>query len=312
MSYYRIIATPQGPMATKLISGTLWGHMAWAIRYMEGEDALCRWLSEQESQPWLFSSQMPEGMLPKPLLLPGSKNNRINTLETLEQRKNIRKLRYISEKVFFQCIKKMSESVLAKTLEAESEMHAADSILEPIQMAHNRIDRLTGRTPDEGGLYFDETKIARDGARLQLFMKCPASCFAQVQTILDYIGANGFGANASTGCGSIRFEILEETSLFSSGGTRAMSLSHGTRTDNMYSVRYRQHVHFGKMGGHYAMGVHSPFKYPVLMMQPGATFIPDGEGPFGELLKDVHPSPELKAVRHHALHLPIYYTEAVS
>lgn len=88
-----------------------------------------------------------------------------------------------------------------------------------------------------------------------------------------------------------------------------MSLSHGVRTKNMLHVRYRQHVHFGKTGGHYATGSFSPFKYPLLMMCPAATFTPSDDGPFGELLHGVHHDPALASIVHYALHLPLAFSE---
>jgi CRISPR-associated protein Csm4 len=91
-----------------------------------------------------------------------------------------------------------------------------------------------------------------------------------------------------------------------------MSLSHGVLTGNMKDPRYRAHTHYGKLGGHFATGSFSPFKYPILMMRPGATFAPDGGGPFGELLDGVHHDKLLSALRQHALHLPVYFTEVAS
>jgi hypothetical protein len=45
-------------------------------------------------------------------------------------------------------------------------------------------------------------------------------------------------------------------------------------------------------------------------MKPGATFCPEGEVAFGELLSGVHHDPALADIRHHALHLPLLFTEA--
>lgn len=313
MKYYRIIATPQGPLATPLISGTIWGHMAWAIRYMEGEEALHQWLSEQTSRPWLFSSQIPKGMLPKPQLRPMAKSGALDTLETLVLRKRVRKLNYIPEGVFLRIREKVSEQTLMEALMAEpANAEVRESEATTIRLAHNRIDRRTGRTPDEGGLYFENAQMLRSSTQIQIFAQCPAACREQLQRLLDHIGTNGFGANASIGCGVIRFEVQEEVNLFAVTGNRSMSLSHGTLTANMGAVRYQQHVHFGKLGGHYALGAFSPFKHPILMMQPGATFTPSKDGPFGSLLEEVHPDPAFKTVRHHALHLPIHFTEAAS
>jgi len=313
MSYYRIIATPRGPLATRLISGTLWGHLAWAVRYLEGKDALQRWLEEQEKKPWLVSSYMPKDMLPKPQLPADAPKGKGDLLELFELRKNIRKLNFIPEETFIMLRNGMSEASLAGMLaDINSAEKESDWGVSRVRLAHNRIDRRTGRTPDEGGLYFEDADMHPSGSKIQIFMQFPSSSLNQVCMLLKHIGDNGFGANASIGCGSLSFQMQEEKILFGAKGTRGMSLSHGTCSANMADVRYRQHVHFGKMGGHFATGVHSPFKYPILMMQPGATFSPTGDGPYGDLLKGVHHSPDFTAVRHNALHLPIFFTEAAS
>jgi len=135
-------------------------------------------------------------------------------------------------------------------------------------------------------------------------MFTPSPCLERLQSLFDYIGSVGFGANASTGRGQMRFEIREEQALFEGRGARAMSLSHGILTGNMYEPKYKQHTHFGRLGGHFASGSFSPFKYPILMMRPGATFRPADEGPFGKLVPDVHHDPALHRVRQHAMHLP--------
>jgi CRISPR-associated protein Csm4 len=313
MENYRITVTPKGPMATELISGTNWGHLAWAVRYLDGESSLQDWLSEQEREPWLISSQMPAGMLPRPLLAPTSENPISLSLKELELNKKVRKTLFIGEKTFLRIRDQLSEEILLDAL--KQEFAVGDSAAEgdvgfrPILMPHNRIDRLSGRTPEQGGLFFDDASAPSKETRLQLFIQSKSPCLEKLKCLFDHIGASGFGANASTGCGSMEFSIQEEKTLFAVNGNRAMSLSHGVLTNNMNASRYRQHVHFGKLGGHFAVGGFSPFKYPILMMRPGATFSPADNGPFGKLLRNVHHDEALKDIRHHALHLPIYFTE---
>lgn len=310
MIHYRITITPQGPRETELVSGTIWGHLAWAVRYLEGEAAFAAWLYEQIREPWLVSSSMPEGMLPKPILAPAIETQRAFDLAEADRQKDCQKIEFIDEKIFMKLRHRMETRALDREI-AKKPDHR-DKEPERFLAAHNRISRTTGRTPEEGGLFFHDLMIERPDIRSQIFMRTHEPCKERIEALFDFIGSNGFGANASTGCGLMKFEIVEETELFAFSGNRAVSLSHGTLTPGMKAPRYRLHVHHGKLGGHFAVGAYSPFKYPILMVKPGATFTPVGEGPFGELLSKVHHDPTLSGIRHHALHLPLCFTEASS
>lgn len=310
MAYYRITITPLSTLGTPLVSGTLWGHIAWAIYYVNGEKALKEWLLEQEDNPWLFSSFMPAGMLPRPLLKPPLRSRVSPGLGEMRKAKRIKKQQYVEESIFLQVRSNLNEAVLERAL---GESIDAKNGSEPFKIddvkAHNRIDRLTGSTPESGGLYFEEVQFFRKGAAYQGFAYTPVPCRERLESLLGFVGENGFGRNASTGNGYFQCGIKEEAELFSYEGNRLMSLSHGVMTGNMRKVRYKQHVHFGKIGGHYANGSFSPFKYPLLMMCPGATFKPADNGPFGALLHGVHHDPALSSIVHHALHLPLAFSE---
>lgn len=310
MPYYRITITALSPLGTRLVSGTVWGHLAWAIRYLEGEAALKGWLSQQQEEPWLLSSFMPAGMLPRPLLKPSLRDGGGLTLNQMRQQKRVRKEPLLEEKLFLKLRTGLSEPILEQALQdaLEQRIGSATPRLRDLK-AHNHIDRLTGTTPERGGLFFEEVQFVPQGAILQGFMFTSVPCLDRLQSLFEFVGENGYGGNASTGNGHLQCVIGEETSLFGHVGNRAMSLSHGVVSQNMHQVRYRQHVHFGKLGGLYTKGGFSPFKYPLLMMCPGATFTPADQGPFGSLLDGVHHDSALASVRHHALHLPLAFTE---
>lgn len=303
---YRITVKLSGPLATDLISGTLWGHLAWAVRYTQGEPALKHWLEEQEADPWLISSRMPEGMLPRPMLAPYRAES-IGDIGEMTRYKSARKVAFISEKLFLSLRSNMNAAGLLTGIRLD-QGKAADLL--PWRASHNRINRQTGRTPETGGLFFEDARIASIRENLQFFIQTSKPCKEELLDLLNFISISGFGANASTGYGALNFDIQEEKTLFSFSGNAAVSLSHGILTPNMESARYKQHVHFGKLGGHYAAGGFSPFKYPILMMRPGATFQPKNAGPYGRLLDRVHHDRNLDHIRHYALHLPLYYNEA--
>ncbi|QCQ23223.1 type III-A CRISPR-associated RAMP protein Csm4 [Desulfoglaeba alkanexedens] len=313
MPTYRITLTLSSPLATPLVSGTIWGHLAWALRYLEGERALEDWLDEQDRRPWLLSSQMPAGMLPRPLLKPSGRSGISGSVEEMQREKTAGKFAYIPESTFLKLRNGMSEEALIDTLKHHDGYIVSAKGFKPRGLkAHNSIDRSTGTTPETGGLFFEEVIFPGPDGRRQIFLQAGEPCEGQLERLLTFVGETGFGSNASTGNGHFQWEIEEEKELFSTGGNRAMSLSHGVISENMRASSYKQHVHFGKLGGDLAKGGYSPFKYPILMAQPGTTFDPADTGPFGAIIKGVHHDPALAQVRHYAMHLPISFTEVDS
>lgn len=307
MQYYRLTIEPVSPFGTPIISGTLWGHLAWAIRYVEGEAFLKEWLRGQEESPWLISSSMPEGMLPRPLLKPIFRSKEKPDIEELQKAKKIKKMAYVPEDVFLSLRGKLSETSLNEALKNLDDKEDDSNTIKSVQIAKNRIDRITGRTPDSGGLYFIEAEVYHK-TRLQIFIGIQKDEVPLLRRLLDYIGNCGFGADASIGHGAFKYELKGEDKLFTTTGSRCMSLSHGVILQDMQNPFYKLHMHFGKLGGHFVMG-HSPFKYPILMARPGATFNVNEQCKFyGKIYSEVHH--ELQEIRHYAVHLPIMFTEA--
>jgi len=312
MPFYRINVKPKGAWETDLVSGTIWGHLAWTILYRDGEQKFKDWLNEQENNPWLISSWMPIGHLPRPLLKPSAKPDYKPSIEDMQISKKYKKMNYISEKIFNQIKNSIDEKKIFEALKKEytenNEINSykIDSYIQP----HNTINRLTGATPDAGGLFFQDINILTKGYGFQFFIFTEKEQKENIKNLLDIIEKVGFGANNSTGKGCMNFLISEETELFNKkNGNRAMSLSHGVLTEIMKDSLYKQHVHFGKLGGSFANSSKSPFKYPILMTKPGATFSFDSSDNlfFGKILSDVHH--ELKEIRHYAVHLPVFFLE---
>lgn len=311
MPHYRISLTLQSPLGTPLISGTLWGHLAWAIRLRDGEAALQDWLDGQENSPWLFSSAQPEGLLPRPMLAAAQGGAKVGaSLEQLQRRKAARKRQTIPEAVFLALRGRMSALVLDEALAVLSGPETEPSI--STRIAHNTIDRLTFRTPDEGGLYFkDEQFPCGENVKLQVFAQIEKTSAAELEELLNLVGEQGYGRDASTGRGLFSCEVRVEVELFSAQGNRAMSLSHGVISPNMANPRYKLYTHYGRLGGSFAQQGENPFKYPILMVQPGASFDAGSENTqYGELLGGSKPVHSQHAhIRHHALHLPLSFVE---
>jgi len=311
MKYFRIELELTSPILTAIHSGTLFGQLCWAWRTLYGESRLVQWLENWDAEPLLLSSAMPSGYLPRPMLRPLRRGGSRLALKEIDVAKTLRKSGWIPRDVFLRIRRSLTESgVMLALLTNTSE--ASPNRLTEIRTAHNTIDRLTGTTPDAGGLYFVDESWPQVRDRKNCFDVYVGGSIdlQQLERLFTHIGEWGFGRDASTGRGRWRAHLLpEETGLFDGSGTRRMSLSHGTLTGNMEDPRYKLHVHYGKVGGGYGT-TSNPFKYPITLLQPGATFRSNtGAGPWGELLRQVHP--EKSWIVHNAQHLTVAFTEGV-
>jgi CRISPR-associated protein Csm4 len=305
MADYCIRLRLRSPLATPLHSGTLFGHLCWVLRYRDGETALNEWLAELPESPLLLSDAFPAGYLPRPLLAPGLRPTQLQGesrgvfRRRLEEDKRLRKTAWISVEDFLTLRNGLNEERLLALL-GESSLPQGRKI--PLRVAHNTIDRHTGTTPDSGGLYFmDEDWHDAAASEFEVYVKTELALEA-LQDLFSRVGELGFGRDASLGRGQFKAGVAPaDRRLFDADGNRLLSLSHGLLSANMATPYYRLHTHYGKLSGLYAGSARSPFKHPLLLIPPGATFAPQDPGPFGALLRNVHPHhPE---ICHNAWHL---------
>jgi len=312
MGNYLIRLRLDSPLATPLHSGTLFGHLCWALRELEGEAALVAWLDGLREDPFLISDGFPAGWLPRPLLVPPRPSPPEDPAERrrfLDEAKRRRKASLMRVEDFLRLRNALSAEALEQ---APGEQEALREFLREETMPHNRIDRRSGHTLEEGGLFFlDEFWPHPDRADWEIYVRCSWSA-DRLDRLFRHVGRCGYGRDATWGRG--RFTVLAveppPAELFEGTGNRMVSLSHGSLSDNMLEPRYRVECHIGRLGNVWARS-ERPFKYPLLLLKPGATFAGDSEGPYGDLLEGVHPAPELLGARivHNAWHLAIPYRE---
>lgn len=299
------------PLATPMHSGTLFGHLCWSWRYLHGEDSLARWLDGMTENPLLLSDALPRGCLPRPLLKPALRDRPMPESE-LAEFKLLKKRPWISRDSFLKYRSRLDDNTLLLALREDEQKEAALARQERLveaRLPHNTIHRHTGRTPESGGLYFTD-EWWPPGARLEREIFVESSLEPRVlRELFELTGKWGFGKDASTGRGRFDVESVEPApaDLFDFTGNRFLTLSHGSVSGNMRDCRYRLHVHYGRSGSLYSIGA-KPFKYPMTLIEPGATFTPCGGGPYGALLEDVHSA--YPKVRHSAWHLVVPYVES--
>lgn len=301
MQLFRVRIRLDAPLASPLASGMLFGQLCWALRESEGEGALATWLAEPEAL-WAVSDAYPQDMLPRPLL-PFSPPP--EDMKDADETKQLKKKGLISRAGFLKIRSRMTEPAIAA--------HLHDAPLREVRLARNSIDRHTGRARDEGGLFFrtEDWSPAACPER-DIYVEAPPGEKARIAALFEAVGVMGYGKSQSLGRG--QFAVLsvaldDELSRPPAAANRFLSLSRGVRTASMAEVRCRIEPHFGKLASRLTLGEGaSPFKRPILLTRPGATFARGAEGRFGRWLTNVHPTrPE---VGHNAFHVAIPYTEA--
>jgi CRISPR-associated protein Csm4 len=309
MALLRIALRLDGPFVTPLASGTLFGMVCVVLLEAYGEATLEHWLADPDSL-WGFSDAFPAGLLPRPLLMPSAPPPGRDTVEA----KKLRRRQFVTRQGFLATRHALSPAAI------EPYLRSAETKI--VRMAHNTIDRLTGSTPDEGGLFFvDEDWSwglprgkkdgkAATGPDRDLYTEADESETDRIRALLTEVGERGFGRKAGLGRG--RFHVLSisrDRELETGPARRRMSLSRGAITPGMSDVCTRLVPHFGRTGPQIAAaeGV-SPFKRPLLLTEPGATFVAEVPGRHGKWLTGVHPSrPE---IGHNAFHVSVGFDEA--
>lgn len=285
-------------MGTPLRSGTIFGHLCWAMRHLDGEQRLIQWLGELEADPFEISDGFPVGFLPRPLLRPAAREC---TRGSLQDSKKTKRSAWVSLEAFLGFRAELNEPRLMAQLAPEQVAGERK-----VRIAHNTINRRTGRTPEEGGLYFMEETWPKSGAEYDVYVRTSMPA-AQLSQLIAHVGQWGYGRDSTLGRGRFTAAVEEAGArlLQCPGANRLLSLSHGAFTENMRDARYKLHTHYGRTGSTWAAG--DPFKYPITLLRPGATFAGEGAGPYGKLLRGVHP--KRHEVVENAWHLAIPYRE---
>jgi CRISPR-associated protein Csm4 len=302
-------------LGTPLNSGTLFGQLCWMKRECDGDAALSTWLSD-EGNVWALSDGFPAGLLPRPLVAPAPPSD---DPKVADNRKKQKKRRFVNREGFIKIRRRLSEEQLGAYLVATAD-HS-------FRFAHNTIDRCTGSTPETGGLYFldedwsfssnlgvqnyrDSTGVIDAGPMRDLYVDAPEGSIPEIRRMLSALGDIGYGRDANLGRGRWTIESVEEDKELASGPNgHLLSLSHGSVDRDMDDLRCRLVTHFGKAGpGVTVNGGISPFKKPLLLVQPGATFKGAVDRRYGSLIRGVHPDrPEIV---HNAFHVVIPFAEA--
>lgn len=301
MTLYRLTLRLTAPLGTPLAGPTLFGQLCWIKRERDGEAALNAWLADPV-RIWRVSDGFAHGFLPKPLCHP-----RPLPAVQVKDHKERKKKSMVCRKAWLQHRKNWDEYKVDDGDFAKDEG-------KPRRIAHNTVDRYGRGTAEEGGLFFmeeDWRHSHRHSSRVDVYIES-ADTKQEVHKLVAELGATGFGRDASTGRGRWVVESAKEDQDLASGpGKRRMSLSRGILTpETMRDALWRLIPHFGRTGPQLSLAGVSAFKRPALLIRPGATFTPAGNGPFGAWKTGLHP--ERPEIGINGLHVAVPFDEAMS
>lgn len=281
MQTLRFTLRPLSALGTPLAGDTLFGQLCWTLRHQHGEERLKQWLYDYtapKGQPFVVvSDAMPTGHVPLPSLPSAVWEG--DPSGAPSDRKVLKKKRWLRLSDLHEQLPKWQH--LAATDEA------LNTKTEARAQPHNTINRMTGTTGTgqfapytaaQTWLQADslwDVVVVLDESRVSV---------ADVQAALAYMGAAGFGRDASIGLG--KFALEGDPMPWEP----AAHTTHAATPPNAYltlgpcapqglgfcSVRSHWQVttRFGRHGD-VAVQSGNPFKRPVLLAKSGSVFWPE-------------------------------------
>lgn len=229
MRQWVIYLRPKSSVTTWLSSDTLFGALFWALRQIEGDNAVARWLKQccADEPPLVLSSAFPfvEGnpplhFFPKPLTLTITAaicaefagGDRGKLLKGVKLAKKANKATYLSEQLFAEALqgKLTADELLKRVAEegctlwgrclclVEEQEELSEHLWVEADIQHTAVDRLL-TSAAERLLFFDTELFFGKRVGLFFFLRCPDEF--PLEAILRYWRYSGIGGNRSTGKG---------------------------------------------------------------------------------------------------------------
>jgi len=287
MEYARITIKPTSSFITPLQSDTIFGHFAWGVRFIFGEERLVELLEGFETTPFIiFSDGFEKGKLPKPFLKPYLPKD-----DELKYAKEIKKRAYIESEFIFGNIDNLSDRKIFEyfkdKLEKKSNYTPCDiekgirhkkeydnkkKHIKDIILQKNSVDRNSNIVND--GLYSIKERFFKD-VEYEIYFAYQNINQDEIKRVFNFISKRGYGKDKSAGKGRFDFEIdwnFEEKEYFINRKKRKFYLNLSTMflSDNILLKYGKTITKFPKAGGFYAMS--QAFKNPCIVYIPGSTF----------------------------------------
>ena len=273
MKYAKITIKPTSPFITELQSDTIFGHFAWGVRFVYGENKLENLLEGFTTDPFIiFSDGFLKGYLPKPLLKPKNLD-----CSEIEDAKKVKKISLVKKEFIFENIDNLNDKKLFEYLKNQK----IDSNSKTNITQKNSINRNTSIVTE--GLYTIKEKFLDN--EYEIYFAYKSISKEEIEKVFGFIAKRGYGKDKSAGKGKFDFNIdwdFEEQQFFKRKKDSNKYLNLSTmfyNKENMKLYFGKSITKFPKTGGYYASS--EPFKNPCVMYIPGSTFLV-GDGILGK------------------------------
>ena len=266
MEYAKLILRPTSPIISELQSDTIFGHFAWGIFFVYGEDRLKELLKDFKEKPFIiFSNGFIKGFLPKPFLEPYLPKD-----SELKYAKEVKKKSLVDKEFIFNNIDNLNDNKIFQYLKEKK--YKFEQELNITQK--NSINRNSNLVTE--GLYTIKEKFVNQD--YEIYFAYQDISKEEIEQIFNFIAKRGYGKDKSAGKGKFTFKIdwdFEEKKYFTTKKERYINLSNMFKSNNMHLLYGKTITKFPKAGGFYASS--EPYKNPCIMYLPGSTFIVEGE-----------------------------------
>ena len=341
MKIYELTMKPTTGFGTPIKGDTIFGHFCWQVAYDEKlvGRSLDFLLSGYPSKPfavfssafpkfcsgnkYLYAFKTPDLPLNKLFNIPEDKKERIRKRKEYKSNKwmivkegekflSIRDLEFLNA---LELLERGKTNVSDETRKKMRRIGAKDYIAD-FSQPHNSINRLTGKTGEEGFAPFEvEQYVFYPETELALFVGIDEGVvnINQISEGLERIGKLGFGKDASTGLG--RFELGEENEIdLSEIGSKSPNSCYTLapcvpEKDTFVEMFFTPFTRFGRHGDVLAKSS-NPFKNPVIMADEGGIFIPKSHESFtkpyiGRAVMNISKAEPRTVMQGYSLYLPV-------
>jgi CRISPR-associated protein Csm4 len=339
MKTYKLTLRPLTSFRTPLQSDTIFGHLAWALRYTGGEQALVTFLDRYRhgDPPVLVSAGFPSGTLPAPVLGSGRQKEKGDgegekpgladrVVEGMLQ-SALEDDGYLPVEQWQEIVGNLSvETLRSARRKAGEQLRQLRKTRRLYPVTRTAVSRITG-SAHEGRLFVaDETFYGPEEPGMPQPMfdvwhkldDGDPTLLEQVNDWWRWVERNGFGRRKSAGHGA--FRIVGDEGLVEAGPELPqvanpngfVTLSAWVpRSGDPTDAAYRTRVKRGKLAE--GLALPSPWKKPLLMLEPGAVArLERGQSVsewYGGLIENVHWTEENIVQYGYAFPLPVHVKE---
>ncbi len=288
---YKFVLKPLSFYSDIYSADTIFGTVCWYIRYLYGEDALVTFLNDfNDDVPFVISSCIPQGYVPKPLLSFTLKDS-VKEIEADKQFKNVK---WIPIDLFIKYQTNYSQDAIAKEL---TERSLKTFNLQRIDITRNSINRITGMVRE--GILFTDSYYYED-ISYNVYVTEFNSKYSDIfKKAFSVACSMGFGSDSSTGKGVFDVKLQDlseiEKNIFDYQSNYFVTLSECAGS-NLDPVCYTTMTKYGKLGGEFSQkGINGRLlfnKKPVVLYEIGSSF-KKADSVLGAMLKNVHVDPRI-------------------